>query len=206
MVTVMKTTRTYTMRVRAEQAEQTRDRILESTIALGTERPLALCTLPAIADRAGVSVQTVLRVFGSRDGLLDATLERSRAEVLAERPADPHDRRATITALVDHYEARGDGVLLLLGQETWEPFAARVTSGGKELHRDWVEAAFADVLASVPRESRTEAVDLLVAATDLSVWKIWRRDLGRSRDETIDRMLRLAASVTEHLTEHPATR
>ncbi len=204
MVIAMKATRSYTMRARAEQAEQTRDRILESLIALATERPLAGCTLPAIADRAGVSVQTILRVFGSRDGLFDAALERSRAEVLAERPADPHDRRATITALVDHYEARGDGVLLLLGQESWDPFAALATSGGKRMHHDWVEAAFADGLDRVPRESRTEAVDLLVVATDLSAWKIWRRDLGRSRDETIERMLRLAASVTEHLTE-PST-
>ena len=95
-------------------------------------------------------------------------------------------------------------MLLLLGQESWDPFAALATSGGKRMHRDWVEAAFADVLDRVPRESRTEAVDLLVVATDLSAWKIWRRDLGRSRDETIERMLRLAASVTEHLTE-PST-
>jgi AcrR family transcriptional regulator len=201
----MKTTRTYTMRARAEQAEQTRDRILDAVIALSAERPLAACTLPAVAERAEVSVQTVLRGFGSRDGLLEAALERTRSEVLAERPADPDDRRASLAALVDHYESRGDGVLLLLGQETWEPFAARVTTNGRRIHREWVETAFADVLEPLPRDARIEAVDLLVAVTDLFTWKLWRRDLGRSRDETLERMLRLAASVTEHLAGHLTT-
>ncbi|GAA4368484.1 hypothetical protein GCM10023152_05870 [Agromyces bauzanensis] len=88
-------------------------------------------------------------------------------------------------------------MLLLLGQEAWEPFAARVTSTGKRLHREWVQAAFADVVGSLSDTSHTETIDLLVAATDVSVWKIWRRDQGRSRDETIERMLRLAASVAD---------
>lgn len=200
MVTDMKTTtRTYTMRARAEQAEQTRDRILDAVIGLSAERPLAACTLPAIADRAGVSVQTVLRAFGSRDGLLESALDRTRAEVVAERHIDPGDHRGTVTALVDHYEARGDAVLLLLAQETWEPFAARVTGNGKDLHRQWVQSAFADALGRLSGAAHVEAVDLLVAATDLSAWKIWRRDLGRSREETIERMLRLATSVTESI-------
>lgn len=119
--------------------------------------------------------------------------------MLAERPADPNDRRRTVEALIDHYESRGDRVLLLLGQETWEPFAARVTTLGKRLHREWVEAAFADVVAATDGESRIELVDLLVAATDVYAWKLWRRAAGRSRSETVDRMLRLTASITEHL-------
>ena len=115
----MKTTRTYTMRARAEQAQQTRNRILDAVLTLVDEVPLAACTLPAIAERADVSVQTVLRVFGSRERLSEAALERSLPAVLAERPADPNDRRRSIETLIDHYETRGDGALLLLGQETW---------------------------------------------------------------------------------------
>lgn len=197
MVIVMKTTRTYTMRARAEQAQQTRDRILDAVLSLVDEVPLAACTLPAIADRAEVSVQTVLRVFGSREGLSEAALERRLPAVLAERPADPNDRRRSIEALIDHYESRGDGALLLLGQETWEPIAARVTTVGKRVHREWVEAVFADVVAASDAASRIELVDLLVAATDVYAWKLWRRDAGRSRSETVDRMLRLTASITE---------
>lgn len=193
------TTRSYTMRARAEQAGRTRDRILDAVLSLVEEVPIAACTLPAVAECAGVSVQTVLRAFGSREGLFDAAIERSAPEMLAERPADPNDRRRTIEALIDHYERHGDGVLLLLGQESWEPAAARATTAGKRLHREWVEAAFADVLHDLAAPERLWAVDLLVAATDVYAWKLWRRDAGRSRSETVDRMLRLVTSVTEHL-------
>ncbi|HEX6955915.1 MAG TPA: TetR/AcrR family transcriptional regulator [Agromyces sp.] len=195
----MKTTRTYTMRARAEQAEQTRVRIVRATTALGGERPLAACTLPAIAERAEVSVQTVLRIFGSRDALFREVLDRTSAEVVAERTADPDDVPASIAALVDHYESRGDTVLLLLGQEAWEPLAAQVTEPGRRLHRDWVRTVFAHALGPLPEARREEAVDLLVAATDVSAWKLWRRDAGRSRDETLARMLALVASVTDRL-------
>jgi AcrR family transcriptional regulator len=195
MISIVKTTRTYTMRARAEQAQQTRVRIVDAVIALAAEVPLAACTLPAVAGRADVAVQTILRAFGSRDGLFEAALERSVPAVLAERPADPGNRRGSIEAVVDHYESWGDGVLLLLGQEAWEPFAARVTSLGKRLHREWVEATFADAVEATDPASRAELFDLLVAATDVYAWKLWRRDAGRSRTETVERMLRLAASV-----------
>lgn len=198
MVTIMKTSRTYTMRARAEQVQQTRDRILDSTIAMAFEVPLTACTLPAVAGRAEVSVQTILRAFGSREGLFEAAIQRSLMVVLAERPADPRNLRRSIEALVDHYELRGDGTLLLLGQEGWEPFAARATSVGKRVHREWVETAFADAIAPSSGASRIELVDLLVAATDVYAWKLWRRDAGRTRNETVDRMLRLTASVTAH--------
>ena len=195
----MKTTRTYTMRARAEQAEQTRLRIIRATVELGGERPLAACTLPAIAERADVSVQTVLRIFGNRDALFREVLERTSAEVVAERTADPHDVPASLAALVDHYERRGDTVLLLLGQETWEPLAAEITGPGKRMHRDWVGSVFARTLDPLDAVARETATDLLVAATDVSAWKLWRRDLGRTRDETLDRMLALAASVTDRI-------
>jgi AcrR family transcriptional regulator len=197
MDTVMKTTRTYTMRARAQQAEQTRDRILDAVIALGSERPLAACTLPAVADRAGVSVQTILRIFTSRDGLFEATLAHGSEQVLAERRADPDDVDGSIESLVDHYETHGDGVLLLLGQESWEPFAARVTTEGKRLHRAWVESVFADSLDAAEQASRDALVDLLVVATDVYAWKLLRRDRRLSRDEAAERMRRLIAAVCD---------
>lgn len=196
---VMKTTRNYTMRARAEQVERTRARILHAVIDLAGERPLAACTLPAIADRAEVSVQTVLRVFGSRDGLFSQAIERTSVDVLAERLADPDDVPASLAALVDQYDLRGDLVLLLLGQESWEPVAAAAVSRGKTAHREWVGTVFGRALGPLAPAARERAADLLVVATDVFAWKLWRRDLGRTRDETLDRMLALATSVTARL-------
>lgn len=195
----MKTTeprpRPYVMRERADRVARTRAAILDAVIALGTTQPLASVTLPAVARRAGVSVQTVLRQFGSRDATLDAAVERNQREVVAERTVDPRDLDNSLEALVDHYEARGDGVLLLLAQESWEPLAARITGDGKRLHREWVEAVFARPLATLPDDARPAVVDQLVVATDVYAWKLLRRDRGLDRDTTLGRMRSLALAV-----------
>ncbi|SFR93262.1 transcriptional regulator, TetR family [Microbacterium sp. cf046] len=187
--------RPYRMRARAEGASRTRARVITAVIELANEKPVAAITLPLIADRAGVAVQTVLRQFGSRERLIDEAAGTARAEVLAERSADPHDVDGSLDALVAHYEARGDGVLLLLGQESWDQTAATITADGKSLHRDWVRRAFAHALSPLTEAEQDEALDLLVVATDVYAWKLLRRDRGLSRDDTAERMRRLAASV-----------
>ena len=73
--------------------------------------------LPDIAERARCSVQTILRQFGSRDALFDAAESFAEREVLAERETVPGEVSHALETIVDHYELRGDGVLLLLGQE-----------------------------------------------------------------------------------------
>ncbi len=185
------------MKARAESAEQTRIRIMEAAIELANEKPLLSLALPEIAERAGVSVQTILRQFGSRDGLLDATAEFARAQVLTERRIVPGDVSSGIRTLVDHYENRGDGVLLLLGQEAWEPRAAAITATGKRLHAEWVAELFSPRLATASAADRAARLDLLVVATDVYTWKILRRDRRLSRPETEKRMLRLVGDILE---------
>ena len=58
------------MTARASAVEQTRRRVLEATVALHLRRLSADISLIDVAEEAQVSVQTVLRHFGSRDGLL----------------------------------------------------------------------------------------------------------------------------------------
>jgi AcrR family transcriptional regulator len=193
----MKSTRQYVMRSRAEQAEQTRQRILQATLSLAFERPIVAIALPDVAGRAGVSVQTILRQFGSRDALFDATESFAEREVLAERETVPGDIGHALETIVHHYELRGDGVLLLLGQEGWEPRAVAITASGRLLHREWVERAFGPFLPDAENEERAALVDLLVVATDVFTWKLLRRDRGHSPEETADRMNRLVTAVLE---------
>jgi AcrR family transcriptional regulator len=195
MVITMKTTRSYTMRARAEQAAKTRERILEATVDLAAHAPLAACTLPAIAARAGASVQTVLRVFGSREGLFAAALERARDEVLGRRDTPVGDVDAALDELIRQYERRGDAMLMMLGQETWEPVAAEITAAARAQHRDWTSRVFAPQLAEVAPAARDEVLDLLAVATDVLTWRILRRDRGLDAATTTMRMRRLAASA-----------
>ena len=194
MVSGMKTTRSYTMRARAEGVAETRRRILDAMWALAGELLLPQISLETVASRAGVSVQTVLRQFGNRAGLLEATQEHASAVIAAERRVPEGDRSQALRVLLDHYELRGDAVLLLLSQEHTDPSVRRLTDQGREMHRDWVRTVFADDLAAVPDE-REEAEDLLVVATDVFTWKLLRRDRGLSRTRTEAHMTRLADAV-----------
>ena len=124
----MKSTRSYTMTSRARAVEETRRRILDASVDLHGERLVADISLDDIAERAGVSVQTVLRHFGSRAGLVEASVEHARAEVEAERRAPVGDVAAAVRVIVDHYELRGDGVLVMLAQESHQELMARVTA------------------------------------------------------------------------------
>ena len=187
--------RSYRMRARADAAEQTRLRIIGAAIELAFEKPVAAITLPVIAERARVSVQTVLRQFGSREALIDEAAESGRAAVRAERPADPDDIEGSLGALIEHYEARGDGALLLLGQEGWDRIAADLTREGKLLHRDWATRMFARTLDALPDSRRVETLDLLVVATDVYAWKLLRRDRALTRGDTASRMRMLVEAI-----------
>ena len=197
----MKTSRAYEMRARAEQTEQTRQRILEATATVASEKPILAVALPDIAKRAGVSVQTVLRQFGSRDGLFDATQQHVRSEVIAELDAPPGDLDAIIEALMAHYELRGDDVLMFLGQERWEPRAAEITDEGRRMHLAWVQKVFEPLLPD-DIDEREAAIDVLMVATDVYTWKILRRDRGLGIEETALRMRRMIAHIDEKRTEN----
>lgn len=63
--------RAYRSELRAEQAEDTRVRILDATVRV-VARGEATLSIPAVAREAGVSVPTVYRHFGTKADLLAA--------------------------------------------------------------------------------------------------------------------------------------
>jgi len=189
----MKSTRGYTMTHRARAVGETRQRILDASVALHAERLVADISLEGVAGRAGVSVQTVLRHFGSRTGLVEASVEHAREAVVAERRTPVGDVAAAVRTIVDHYERRGDGVLVMLAQEPHQELMARVTADGRRLHRAWVEEVFAPHLDAAA--DRATLTDLLVVATDVYTWKLLRRDRGLARDLTENRIHLLVRSL-----------
>src|SRR6476659_5706569 len=80
----MKSQRGYTMSAQARGVEETRRRILDAVVTLHAERPAAAIALDHVAERAGVSVQTVLRHFGSRVGLVEAAVSYAEQAVRDE--------------------------------------------------------------------------------------------------------------------------
>ncbi|MEO6204118.1 MAG: TetR/AcrR family transcriptional regulator [Mycobacteriales bacterium] len=183
------------MRARAEAAEQTRHRILRATLDLATETLTLAPVLTAVAERAGVSVQTVLRHFGSSSGLLDAVEVFARAQVAEERAAPAGDVTAAIAVLIEHYERRGEWALVMLGQERKDARARRATQDGRRLHREWVQAVFGPQLAARQDAARLPLTDLLVVATDVYAWKLLRHDRQLSREQVESRLTALVTAV-----------
>ena len=187
--------RGYSMANRGAAAAATRDRILGATLQLVTEKLTVEIVLADVAERAGVTVQTVLRHFGTRAGLFDAAVSYGTAEILEERAAPVGDIPKAIEVIVDHYEARGDWVIALLGQEASDRRIAGITATGRRTHLEWVRAVFAPQLDELPSTARGLTTDLLVVATDVYCWKLLRRDRGLSRDLTERAMHALAVAV-----------
>ena len=183
------------MTARAEAVAQTRERILQAITGLAGRGPLAAISLADVAADANVSVQTVLRQFGSRDGLIDAAVETAHQRIVNERTAPSGDVPAAVSALVDSYEKGGDGSILLLGQEPSDPRAARIAAMGREFHRTWVEDVFTHQLGDAAGPQREEMIDMLVIATDVYTWKLLRRDRRLTRDVVLERMIKLAEAV-----------
>lgn len=177
--------RPYRMQVRANRAAETSQRILEAFLALFAERWLDQLTLNEVAARAGVTVQTVIRRFGSKEGLIAAADALVHAEAAAQRNEAPDDDiDGAIHNLVTHYEAMGDRVLRLLAQEERWPSLKSVADAGRVGHRAWVEGKFAPFLTGRENATRARLVAMLVSVTDVYVWKLLRRDQGLDRDTT----------------------
>ena len=177
--------RRYRMGARAEAAAETERSILGAVIELHMKRYFDQVSLEDIAGRAGVTVQTVLRRFGSKERLIEAASEEVRGRVASQRDEAPvGDVAGAIGNLVDHYEEWGESVLRLLAQEDRVPAFRRATNAGRVMHREWVERTFAPLLDGRSGEARGRLLAQLVAVCDVYVWKVLRKDMGLSRGQT----------------------
>lgn len=167
-------TRPYVMRERARATARTRDRILRSGVTLFAELPYAQLTLAKVAAHAGVSVQTVIRHFRDKDGLIAECARSVEAEVRAQRGQAPVGDPAGIVAnLVEHYEAFGAVALRLLAEEETSPSIAELAETGRALHREWCLQVFEPFLPE-DGEERTRRLAQLVAICDVHTWKLLR--------------------------------
>ena len=97
---VVKSRRPYDSRARKEQAARNRDAVLDAAERLFLERGYAGTSIASIAQEAGLSVQTIYKVFGSKPGLVKAIYFRGllgkegapaydRSDAMREREVDP---------------------------------------------------------------------------------------------------------------------
>jgi AcrR family transcriptional regulator len=177
-------TRPYRMAARAESAHANGERIVAVARDLFAERLYDQVLLEDVAARAGVTVRTVVRRFGSKEQLFALiAAERSRL-IRGERDETlPGDAPGAVGTLMESYETWGDEVLHLLAQERRADAIAKGVRAGREFHRVWVQRIFSPLLAKMPLAQRKRRLAQLTAVTDVYTWKVMRRDLGLSRQE-----------------------
>ncbi len=173
--------RPYVMTARAAKAEATKARIRASAMELYSQQPIEDFTLEAVAARAGTTVQTILRTFGSKDELVYAALEEMAAGGVFLGPAPPGDIKAAVSAFFDIYESVGDLVMHRLNEERRRPALKPTLDQGRDNHRDGVKMVFAPQLDRFHGAARAQLFAMLVILTDVYVWKLLRRDMGLSR-------------------------
>lgn len=177
--------RPYRMLARARAAAATAERILDATIEVFWEVPTDQISLDEVARRAGVTVQTVIRRFGGREGLFAAAGEREAERVRQQRDEAPvGDVPAAVRVLVDHYEAMGERVLRLLAEEDRVPGLRPVADRGRALHREWCERVFGPGLRNPDQGQHERRLAQVVAVCDVYTWMLLRRQAGLSRSQT----------------------
>lgn len=186
------------MNARAEAAQATGEAILDAAFEAFSSGRFDEVTLQDVAAAAGVTVQTVIRRFSSKEGLFDAVVDRERALIAQRREvAEGADLQEAVKVLVDHYEQDGRTVLHLLAEEGRSPKVAAVVQEGRAVHRQWVQVHLGEVFEGSRNIERRRLVDAAVAATDLYTWKLLRLDLGRSAKEVAQVMVRLLDGLNE---------
>ena len=174
-------TRAYDMSNRAAQAEATRERIRAAAVALYQERSLDGFTLEEVAERAAVTVQTVLRAFKSKDQLIMAALSTLALHGQPIKEPVLGDVEGAVAVIFDLYEAIGDLVIQQLGDELRLPGMKADMDIGRRKHADWVNTTFAPQLEIRNGTLREQIFNALMVATDVYVWKALRRDQGLDR-------------------------
>lgn len=193
--------RPYRMTARAEAVEATREAICAAAIELWLDVPYDELTLDDIAERAGTTRQTVLRHYGSKEGLALAAAEWYSPRIEAATEVEAGDIPAAVSAIVFQYEAMGDANVRLLEIEDRLAEVHELLERGRSSHRRWVEQSFSPFVERVDRSERERLVDALYAATEVTVWKLLRRDFGRSVDATeavLDTLVRGVLATVAH--------
>jgi AcrR family transcriptional regulator len=187
--------RRYESAHRQEQARQTRRAILDAAGTLFVDPGYAATPLTAIAAEAGVAIQTVYKIFGSKKALLSALVDVTVAGddesvPLADRQFVTDiraltDARAKLaryaTHLAETHARQAQMMLALAGAATADPDAAAIWRKNLDERRQGMTMFAADLASTGHlRSDHTieTAADVLVLAMDVRNYDLLVRERG----------------------------
>lgn len=183
-------TRPYRQRARAEGAQERVERVMDAVVELWLERWYDEFTLQDIAERSGVSLSTIMRRFGSKEGILAAMVasDRGRGSVSDRGDLAAGDLDGAVRELIEEYERIGDAVIRNLALEERVAAIGEVVRVGRGMHREFVARVFAPWLPRRKGRAYDRRLAQFIVASDVYTWKLLRRDQGLSRKETVQAM------------------
>ena len=197
--------RTYRSGLRAQQADETRVRILDATVRV-MARGVASVSIPDVAREAGVSVPTIYRHFGTKAELLAAvyphlTHRTSLDAMVVPRSVD--EFRDFVRSIFDRLDSFDDLARAAAASPAAEE-ARHVTMPDRlAMSRRFVET----LAPTLPEVEQDRIARLLVVLTASSALRMWRDHLDASADqaaEDIDWLLRtLLTAAADPTNERP---
>lgn len=179
-----KSTREYHSELRAQQAEETRDRILEATARV-MARGIATISIPAIAREAGVSVPTVYRHFRTKRDLLAAVYPYGLKRAGAQEPAFPVSLDE-LKANVRLYAAHVGSFDELTRAAMASPASAEVRALSIPRRLGMIERLVDSSDPPLVKADRQRMVRLLAVLLNSSAIRTWNEVLGSSAEQVAD--------------------
>ena len=188
--------RPYRSDLRAEQAEETRRRILDAALRV-TATGLARLSIPAVAREAGVSVPTVYRHFGTKADLLAAMYPHAAAKAGLDRVPDPSnvaDVGSVVRAIIERLDAMDDMSRAALAS----PIADEVRHATMPSRLVRIRRLGESIDPPLSNPALDRITRLLVVLISSSALRMWRDHLGVPADqvaEDVDWILRAAIAA-----------
>lgn len=192
------TQRAYRSDLRAQQAEETRSRILDATVRV-IAAGVASISIPGVAREAGVSIPTVYRHFGTKRDLLAAVYphlvrQSGHSELIAPRNMEEFGQ------MVRQLFGRMGSFDEMSRAAIFSPAADEVRRISMP-ERIAKSRAFARLVAPGASAADLERITrIFVVLTSSAAMRIWRDHLGSSVDEAADDIVWIlrAAIATAH--------
>ena len=176
--------RIYQSELRAEQAEETRRRILDAALRV-MHTGLARLSMPAVAREAGVSVPTVYRNFRTKADLLAAMYPHAARRAGLDGVPDPaavRDVKTAVHAVIKRLDALDD--------VSRAAFASPIADEVRHATMPSRYARIRRLSESIEPPLSAAALDritrLLVVLISQSSLRTWRDHLGVSAEQAAD--------------------
>jgi AcrR family transcriptional regulator len=183
--------RSYQSGLRAEQAEETRRRILDASLRV-MATGLASLSVPAVAREAGVSVPTVYRHFGTKADLLAEMYPHAARRAGLDGVPDPstvRDVKGAVRAVIERLDALDDVSRAAYAT----PIADEVRHATMPSRYARIRRLGESIDPPLPSAELDRITRLLVVLISQSALRTWRDHLGVSADqaaEDVDWVLR----------------